>query len=196
MKKRICNCCNLNVAEVMLMCLNLFMKHSLTWTALLDIFQILIFKRNLFPMTKYMIKKLLDVNTECLVNHIICTKCNQYLGKTKDPNFQLTCPCGEEIHSKSVGSFFIAIDPTNQLQTLFSNDNIVNTLQERFNRKKTIPDGLEDIFDGELYKKYSNDNNLLGNPYNYSYTFNTDGCQAADSSSDNLAYILNDTRIS
>ena len=166
------------------MCLNIMRKHSLTWIAVIDIFQMLnyIYQRNLFPQSKYKIKKLLGIDKESLVNHIICSNCDKYLGESKDPNFQLTCTCGKKILSSSVGSFFIEINPTNQLRNLFSNRSIVNTLQERFHRIKKIPEGLEDVFDGELYKKYSNDNNLLGNQWNYSYTFNTDGCQSADSS--------------
>ena len=49
-------------------------KHSLTWTALLDIFEVLnyLLKTKLFPVTKYSLKKLLYVKNESLTNHIVC----------------------------------------------------------------------------------------------------------------------------
>ena len=47
---------------------------------------------------------------------------------------------------------------------------------------KKNENGLEDIFDGNIYKNYAAKQDLLGNEFNFSYTLNTDGCQASDSS--------------
>lgn len=65
---------------------------------------------------------------------------------------------------------------------MFEDPLILNDLEERFNRKKIDDSALEDILDGNIYKQYSEDPNLLGNPYNFSDTFNRDGCQSSGKS--------------
>ena len=122
-------------------------KHSLTWTALLDIFEVLnyILKTKLFPVTKYSLKKLLYVKNECLTNHIVCHNCDNYLGKSRESNFTISCPCSTKINSSSVGSFFIQINPEQQLQKLFEDPIVIQALEERFHRIKTNESALEDI---------------------------------------------------
>ena len=71
------------------------------------------------------------------------------------------------------------MDVEDQLKKLFSDETIINNLQHRFTRVKKNDDALEDIYDGKLYKKLAQDPNLLGNPNNYSYIFNTDGFQTS-----------------
>ncbi|OXU17523.1 hypothetical protein TSAR_004207 [Trichomalopsis sarcophagae] len=92
-------------------------KHSLKWTVILDVFLSLnfIFKKNIFPVTKFMIKKLAQVTTDSLSNH---------------------------------------------LKKLFSNPLIANSLDERFNHKKTKSENLEDIYDGADYKEQDQANLL------------------------------------
>ncbi|OXU17497.1 hypothetical protein TSAR_009399, partial [Trichomalopsis sarcophagae] len=69
-----------------------------------------------------------------------------------------------------------------QVQRLFEDPIIINAVEERFYRNKVNENALEDIFDGKIYKNYSKNPNLLGNPYNFSYTFSMDGCKSSDSS--------------
>ncbi|OXU28891.1 hypothetical protein TSAR_016623 [Trichomalopsis sarcophagae] len=196
-KKKFCICTDVNVAEVLLLFLNIFKKHSLTWMALLDIFEVLnyIVKANLFPVTKYSVQILINVNNESLSYHIVCEKCNKYFKRKNESKFRINCRCGSIIKSSSVGSFFIEINPTQQLQRLFEDPIVINAVEERFDLNKLSENALEDIFDGKIYKEYSKNTNLLGNPYNFSYTFNTDGCKSADSSKVTIwpIYIYNDT---
>ena len=69
-----------------------------------------------------------------------------------------------------------------QLLKLFSDLVIVQSLEKRFNRNKKNDNAFEEIYDGLMYKKYCKSNDILKNKNNFSYTFNTDSCQASDSS--------------
>ena len=71
------------------------------------------------------------------------------------------------------------MDVEEQLKKLFSNKTVVTNLQHRFTRVKKNEHALEDIYDGQIYKKFAKDPHLLENPNNYSYIFNTDGCQTS-----------------
>jgi hypothetical protein len=52
---------------------------------------------------------------------------------------------------------------------------IADKLQYRDRRIKQNADSLEDVFDGEKYKALQQPGQVLSNPNNYSYVFNTDG---------------------
>ncbi|OXU16280.1 hypothetical protein TSAR_010934 [Trichomalopsis sarcophagae] len=122
---------------------------------------------NISAVTKFMIIKLLQVTTDSLSYH---------LGKYSELQRNIQCECGVMITPTSMGSFFIQIDIIDKLKKLFSNP-FTNNLDERFNRKKTKSENLEDIYDGAHYKEQSI---LFESKWNLSYTFNTDGCQTAD----------------
>lgn len=63
-----------------------------------------------------------------------------------------------------------------QFKRLLKNITIVNSLLTyRFNRSKINDTALEDIYDGAEYKKHFDNGNILSCPYNFSYSFNTDG---------------------
>lgn len=61
----------------------------------------------------------------------------------------------------------------------FKNKRVVKNLGYRFTRKKDIEGNSEDIYDGEMYKRLCEGDKVLSNKWNFSYVFNTDGCQAA-----------------
>lgn len=69
-----------------------------------------------------------------------------------------------------------------QLQRLLHDREIVKLLNYRLTRKKNCMDTLDDIYDGEMYQKLLATDEFSSSPFNLSYTFNTDGCQAANSS--------------
>ncbi|CAG5102960.1 Protein of unknown function [Cotesia congregata] len=50
-------------------------------------------------------------------------------------------------------------------------------------KKKQNFDSVEDVYDGSEYVELSKPGNFLSSPNNYSFTFNTDGCQPTSSSS-------------
>ena len=169
------------MAEILLMCLQIFIKHSLTMIAFIDILRVInyIFCLKLLPETKYMLNQLLNVKLDNIYYYIFCCNCHKYLGKSTDFKKSLKCDCDAILSSSKVGSFFLEMNVEDQLKKLFSDETIVSNLQHRFTRVKKNNDALEDIYDGNLYKKFARDPNLLGNPNNYSYIFNTDGCQTS-----------------
>lgn len=184
LQKKLCECTKTNVAEVLLLTIKLASKHSLTLVALRDIFQMLnsIFNIDFLPTTTFMINKLMDVDTKCLSYHLVCLECNAYLGKETKFKHTVKCSCGAVLKSSKTGSFFIEIDIKDQLRKILSNEVITDSLKERFHRTKTNINAFEDVYDGEIYKEFSANNDLSLNQYNFSYTLNTDGCKAADHS--------------
>ena len=52
---------------------------------------------------------------------------------------------------------------------------MVDKLQYRFRRSKIEADALEDVYDGELYRKHSCRGGFLSDPHNISFLGNTDG---------------------
>lgn len=64
-----------------------------------------------------------------------------------------------------------------QIKKFLEKDGTIDLLKERFNRKKKKPTGIEDIYDGQIYKNLSSNGGPLSNvyPYNISLTWNTDG---------------------
>ena len=181
LKSNLCPCKTVNVGEILLMCLQVMIKHSLSLLCLMDIFQMIntIFNNQIMPISKYMLNKLMNVNSDSIFYHILCNKCNKYFGTFTDFKNGIKCTCGHNLQSSKIGSFFIEVDVKDQLIKLLSDQQIINSLQDRFQRKKKNINGLEDIYDGKIYKAYTKDYNLLVNPWNFSYTFNTDVCQTS-----------------
>ena len=79
-----------------------------------------------------MIKKLMKVRTETLSYHVICYKCNKYLGKYSNLKGDIPCKCGNIVSPSAMGLFFVDIDITDQLTKLFSDLLISNSLEKRF----------------------------------------------------------------
>lgn len=74
-------------------------------------------------------------------------------------------------------SYFIEIPVKHQVKKIKKKRNIENeSLKHIFKRKKKKSVGIEDIFDGNLYRNLSKTGGPLSkvNPYNISFTWNTD----------------------
>lgn len=69
-------------------------------------------------------------------------------------------------------SYFLEIPLANQVKNLFKQTGFYHSLQHRFKRDK-CPDCFEDIYDGSLYRSYFDNNGILSNQNNLSFTFNT-----------------------
>lgn len=52
---------------------------------------------------------------------------------------------------------------------------MIKKLQYRFSRTKIDPGAIEDVYDGELYKKHFCPGGFLSNQHNISFLGNTDG---------------------
>ncbi|KAH3841159.1 uncharacterized protein LOC127880246 [Dreissena polymorpha] len=110
-----------------------------------------------------------------LVKHYFCIHCLTCVNE----NDQLCTNtlCGKSIKDSKSKSYFIEVPLESQLLNFFNRPNFAELLKHRFQRKKKKPSNLEDIYDGELYKKLSSKGGVLSDsfPYNISFTLNTDG---------------------
>ena len=113
-----------------------------------------------------------------------CKKCGDLLGKRDDcaKLWSISCGvCKNDISVHSSSSFFVTLSFEKQLQQLLKDERVVNLLlTHRFTRKKASPGALEDLYDGEEYKKHF-DAGVLSSPYNFSYSFFTDGISTGKS---------------
>ncbi|XP_044007480.1 uncharacterized protein LOC122852000 isoform X2 [Aphidius gifuensis] len=176
----LCNFLNCTRGEVLLMAMTLGLRHSLTWQAILDLLKMIntIFNDRVVPTSKYFLQKYFPSNVKNGVYHMYCPECYRYLGARNDLENNIHCSCGHIINVHNTNSYFLQFDVRDQLNHFLKDANFVDNLSYRFRRIKKDESAIEDIFDGNMYKK----NRLLKDNFNLSYTFNTDGCSAADSS--------------
>lgn len=162
----------LTLAESMLLILTLGLRHSLTGSCLVDILTLVCLHckhPNLCKTTLHLFKKYFSNLKMPLVFHQFCSVCGFLLNKQQN-----SCPCcHKQITSKKDKTYFIEIPILAQIQALFQQKDFSGDLQHRFQRKN---DGtIRDIYDGLLYKKFSQPGGLLQNPNNISFMWNTDG---------------------
>lgn len=94
------------------------------------------------------------------------------------------CPnsfCARDLPTSGNTAFFIEIPIASQIQEFFARPGFLN-LKHRFVRVKKDEDNIEDIYDGELYKRHTGTNGILSNERNISLMWNTDGIPAFKSS--------------
>lgn len=165
------------------MCMTLAIRHNLPWTVIVDIFKMM---NNLFgndetlPNSKYKVLQYFPVEKEMIKCHIYCLYCERYLGEKSNASFEKICPCGKS--EQSADQYFLSLNFQSQFKQLLENPNIRKSLLYRFERKKRHKDAIEDIYDGKCYKILSAPGQPLSYTWNFSYTFNTDGCKSANSS--------------
>jgi len=94
---------------------------------------------------------------------------------------------GADIDVSNPTNFFISVSLESQLQKLTKNNDFVHAVMNyRFNRKKIGENALEDIYDGDEYKKHFEKGGILSSPYNFSYSFFTDGVHTGKSNNKTL----------
>lgn len=71
-----------------------------------------------------------------------------------------------------------------QLKKIMKRPGILNLIRSRFNRNKRQFSGIEDIYDGAVYERFSEFGGPFSseNPSNVSFTWNTDGLPVFKSS--------------
>eukprot|EP00105_Crassostrea_gigas_P038741 XP_019922889.1 PREDICTED: uncharacterized protein LOC105328585 [Crassostrea gigas] len=106
--------------------------------------------------------------------HFYCSTCFCDVTVNED-----VCPnekCQQQLSLKKK-SYFIEIPVKHQVKTFLEKKGTLESLKHRFTRKKKKSVGIEDIYDGNLYRNLSKTGGPLSeeNPYNLSFTWNTDG---------------------
>ncbi|XP_025162723.1 uncharacterized protein LOC105181603 isoform X2 [Harpegnathos saltator] len=182
LKEYLCNCITKTLGEALFMCLVLSHRHSLTMTTTIDILKMinLIFdKKCMLPDSKYKVSKYCEIE-DTFKYHLYCPVCLKYLKMLTriETGKKSICTCGSEIEESSTNAF-ITLNFHAQLKSLLENTNVKKSLKSRYRGRNN--GSLQDICDGAMYKKLCKRNKPLNNMWNFSYTFNTDGCQAGNS---------------
>ncbi|XP_028045643.1 uncharacterized protein LOC114254206 [Monomorium pharaonis] len=189
-QQSLCPCTETAAADVMFMCLILGLRHNLSWEAQIDILKMFntIYGDNTIKVTKYSYFQLLDTERENISFHIYCPDCEIYLGIKKELKGNEICTnCDANIDVSNSSNFFISVSLESQLKKLIKDNNFVHAvMNHRFNRNKIKEDALEDIYDGEEYKKHFENGGILSSPYNLSYFFFTDGIHTGKSNNKTL----------
>lgn len=134
------------------------------------------------PTTKKGLWASLDRDDVNITQHMYCYVCRGYLGTST--TLSEFCPCGSSRpgQDNSNVKYFLQINLTSQIFDFLRIPNIVESLEYRYSRVKQNIDTIEDIYDGTEYRNLSEPGGLLSYRYNYSFTFNTDGCKITNSS--------------
>lgn len=189
-QKTLCPCTKTAVADVMFMCLVLGLRHNLSWEAQIDMLKMFnaIYGDNTIKVTKYSYLKLLDTERENISFHIYYPDCEIYLGKKKELKGNEICiSCNADINISDSLNFFVSVSLESQLQKLTKDNDFVHAvMNHRFNRNNIKEDALEDLYDGDEYKKHFEKEGILSSPYNFSYSFFTDGIHTGKSNNKTL----------
>lgn len=164
------------------------MRFCLPWNAVVCMLQainIIFKKRNLLPNSKYQLLQYFPTQSHNFKYHVYCPNCKKYAGERSRME-DFICECGIHTKISETKSFFLELDLKNQLRNLLQQSHIIKGLEEVFNRRRYDDGTINDIFDGNMYKKWDSPNGLLNGRYNLSYTFNTDGCTTGKSSTSSV----------
>ena len=114
--------------------------------------------------------------------HYMCSNCHKYIGKQKP---QSTDYCLHCTHDFKMGRFkswhpFIVFPIVQQLLCFFEDKLFVSQLDYKFKheqekRERGTPDHIEDIIDGENFKRFFREGGFLRNRYHLAFQMNTDG---------------------
>ncbi|XP_052129439.1 uncharacterized protein LOC127750864 [Frankliniella occidentalis] len=182
----LCLCTDVSVEELLFMTLTLGLRHGLTWVAQVDILKMMatIFKSASIPTTKHMYKERLNVEDEKdIKNHVFCHRCNAYLGIKHEKITSMYCEtCNKNISVKVSSNCFVSLSIESQLQKFLKDDYFVSSLLKYRFERTSQPGLYSDIYDGKVYKSFSAEGGILSSPFNFSFTFFTDGVAYGKSS--------------
>ncbi|XP_057329242.1 uncharacterized protein LOC130670086, partial [Microplitis mediator] len=186
--KPLCSCTSITRGEVLMMILLLGAQESLTWKTITSILSMInsIFGDNVVPSTKFKLFQELQLEESNSSRHLYCNKCFFYFGvHSTSRSEEYICPICKEKFSPSNVPFFLTLNFSNQLKQILERPEVQEELLNQNERDVDDEENvIKNITDGKIYKQLSQSGpmNVLSDKYNLSYTFNTDGCQAAKSS--------------
>ena len=166
-----------SVADILLMLLYYFLQHTLSHTAVTNLFKLInfIFAEPIIPDTKYLIDTLF-MPTTGVKYHAVCSNCQYYLGVFEKKQTEINCEvCKSNVTLKNLSNkdFFITIDPSASISNIlqkYSKDYVYNT-KTRIHEKGDI----KDMFDGKKYRNIVKELKEEGVFDYVTLTFNSDG---------------------
>lgn len=105
--------------------------------------------------------------------HYYCAKC--YTQVELHQPYCTNPVCHKDLSKANSKEYFLELDVVSQLKTFYSRQEFEEGLKHKSTRVKRVNDNIEDIYDSEQYKKLCSNDGPLSEPYNISFTFNTDG---------------------
>jgi len=160
----------LTLNQSMLAILSLSISHKLTKACLSDILKLVelhCIEPNLCATSLYRFSKYFENIQSPVVFHYYCSACVNTLESK-------TAVC--EVCGKNNGvQYFLEIPIIEQLKSLFKRPGFTQPLDHVKNRTKKVPDNIEDVYDGELYKAHVRENHSDFHDYCLSLMWYTDG---------------------
>lgn len=131
---------------------------------------------NLCVKTLYKFKRIFSKNNTEIKKHYFCSRC--YVKVLDSKSICTTCQENTEIN------YFIEFPIVDQLEKILNRPDIKNKLVPSIkNLQKTIPENLEDIHDGSVYRKFRDSAIKFWRNYiNVWFTWNSDGISLFNSS--------------
>lgn len=167
----------ITLAESLFLILTFTMRYQLSGECLQDLLVLVSLHcvyPNLCKTSVYLFQKHFSNLKTPIVFHKFCGKCN-FLLKGEDSSRETCIICSSELTGVNGIEYFIEIPLIEQLTNLFGRKTFFQDLQHRFKRKKQVNDNIEDIYDGDQYKKHFGKDGFLKNCNNISFFWYTDG---------------------
>ncbi|XP_070201071.1 uncharacterized protein [Littorina saxatilis] len=170
----------------MLLVMSFLMKYSITGECLKDLLNLISLHcppDNLLPRSISSFKKWFEDIKNPLKVHKYCAFCHMLLGE--EDFVSGLCPnevCNKFVSHESGISHFIELPIADQIVSFFQKPGFLKDIQNRFVRCKESESAIEDIYDGEVYRRLSGEGQILSSPHNLSLMWNTDGVQCFRSS--------------
>ena len=159
------------------------LRHMLSGEALSDMLTLIsahCLSPNLCLKSLFQLKKHFHNLKAPMTFHRYCSHCFLHIDKNVS-----TCPnsfCAHDPTCSGNTAFFIEIPVASQIREFFARPGFFDFLKKRFFRRKKDEHNIEDIYDGELYRKHSGVDGILSNEKNISLMWNTDGIPVFKSS--------------
>lgn len=164
-----------SLAESLFLILTFTMRYQLSGECLQDLLVLISLHccmPNLCKTSVHLFEKYFSNLKSPIIFHKFCGGCNILLKGDIPSDCEV---CGSKLSEFDNGECFIEIPLVDQLINLYERKGFFNDLQHRFNRKKQKKDNIEDIFDGDQYKKHFREGGFLWNRHNLSFFWYTDG---------------------
>ena len=174
---------NITVREVLVLVLTLSVRHSLSYQCIIDIFKVVntILGRKYFPMSKKKMRTLLARNNIGIEEHAYCNRCLRRINNFEQRPARFQCLCGYRI-IKCRAPVFVKLSLRKQLKFFLEKQRCAELLQYREEREKRVPDNIEDLMDGSLYRSKQEAGQILADRNNFSYVADADGFSIVKSS--------------
>lgn len=169
-------------AEALLMILTYAARHQITGSALDDLLKLInhLFGQDVVPASKYAFNKVFQRNMDKVEFHLYCKDCKTTLGSQNEVLEKAITECSAcnspvDPNTLNNGGFFISVPIAPQIQNILHTPELQTKLSYRVDRPGKAGNIISDIYDGDLYKVLSAPGEILSDPNNLSYTFNSDG---------------------